>query len=140
MKPITLLVGLVFAYVALVAAFETWLGYAQPQSGDTLVITTTDADGNPHERVLSALETDGRLYVSANHWPRAWFARLLERPNVEVQYGGERGAYVAVPVTGAEAKRVAAAHPHSLGFRILTGFPPRRFARLDPAEAGGPAG
>ena len=52
----------------------TALAAFQPENlgGETIVITTADADGEPHERVLSPVDSDGRLFVSANHWPRAW--------------------------------------------------------------------
>lgn len=134
MKLVKIVAILAVAYVALVVAFETWLGYAQPTSGDTVVITTVDDDGAAHDRVVSALDSDGQLYVSANHWPRAWFKHIQHRPHVQVTRDGEVGTYVAVPIDGAERARVAAEHPHSLVFRILTGFPPRRFVRLDPIE------
>ncbi len=35
-------------------------------TGETIVITTTDADGESHERVLSPIDYDGRLFVAAN--------------------------------------------------------------------------
>jgi hypothetical protein len=123
---------LVLLYVAYVAAFETWLGHAQPMGGSSLVITTTDADGTAHDRVLSRLETDGKLYVAANHWPRAWYRRALANPEVRITADGATHHYRAVPVTGAEHDRVEAEHRHGLGFRIQTGFPPRYFLRLDP--------
>ena len=51
----------------------------QPENigGSTIVITTVDAEGNSHERVLSPIEDDGTLFVAANHWPRAWYRRAL---------------------------------------------------------------
>ncbi|MEX2481775.1 MAG: hypothetical protein WD928_13035 [Gammaproteobacteria bacterium] len=134
MKLLKIIGILAVAYVGLVVAFETWLGFAQPTSGDTLVITTVDDDGAAHDRVISALDSDGQLYVSANHWPRAWFKHILQRPHVQVARDGDVGTFLAVPIDGAERARVAADHPHSLVFRILTGFPPRRFVRLDPVE------
>jgi hypothetical protein len=42
------------------------------------------------------------------------------------------GDYLAVPVTGAENDRLQREHAHPVFFRILTGFPPRYFLRLDP--------
>ncbi len=48
---------------------------------------------------------------------------------------GEKGDYRAVPVTGAEHERVDSENSLGLVFRILTGFPPRYFVRLDPREA-----
>jgi len=122
----------VAAYVALVVAFESLLGYVQPADPTALVVTTFEADGTAHDRVVQRLETDGRLYASANHWPRAWYRRALERPEVQVTLDGGTGDYRAVPVSGAEHDRVNGEHPHGLVFRILTAFPPRRILRFDP--------
>ncbi len=120
------------AYVALVVAFESMLGLFQPANQTTLVITTTDEDGTAHDRVLARLESNGQLFVSANHWPRAWYRRALENPSVQVTVDGVRGDYRAVPATDEEAVRVNREDPHGIGFRIMTGFPPRRFVRLEP--------
>lgn len=133
------IVAIVFVvYAGIVAAFESMIGYFQPASGSTLVITTFEADGTAHERVVSRLESGGQLYVAANHWPRAWYERALENPQVQVALGAdadadESGAYRAVPVQGAERERVDADNPLGVVFRILTGFPPRHFLRLERA-------
>jgi hypothetical protein len=96
------------------------------------VITTTGEDGRSNDRVLSRLESNGQLYVAANHWPRAWYEQALENPKVQVTFEGEKGSYLAVPVTGEEHDRVEADNSVGVIFRILTGFPPRYFVRLDP--------
>ena len=64
------LISLLVVYIGLVVLFESWLGYSQPTNANSLVITTFDS-GEPGDRVLSAVNNDGKLYVSANHWPRA---------------------------------------------------------------------
>ena len=120
-----------FTYIGIVVAFESLIGYFQPADESTLVITTFDADGTPHDRVVSRLESDGQLYVAANHWPRAWYNRVLENPELHVTLGGAEGDYRAVPVIGAEHDRVDDDNSLGVGFRILTGFPPRYFVRLD---------
>jgi hypothetical protein len=122
----------VLVYVGIVVAFESSIGYLQPRAGSTLVITTFEADGTPHERVVSRLESGGQLYVAANHWPRAWYRRALANPEVQVSLDGEEVDYRAVPVTGAEHDRVDGENSLPVFFRILTGFPPRTFLRLDP--------
>jgi hypothetical protein len=86
---------------------------------------------------VSRLESDGQLYVAANHWPRAWYKRALENPEVQVTLDGEKGDYRAVPVTGAERDRVDGQNSLGVVFRILTGFPPRDFVRLDPRDTAG---
>jgi hypothetical protein len=132
MKLWKILAALVVLYVVVVAAFESLLGWYQPQGGNTVVITTTDDSGATRDRVVSRLDSDGKLYVAANHWPRAWYRHALERPEVQVAIDGQRADYTAVAVTPEEHERLQAEFPHSLGFRVLTGFPPRRFVRLDP--------
>lgn len=122
----------VCVYIGLVVLFESLIGFFQPAGDGTLVITTTDAGGETHDRVLSLLESGDKLYVAANHWPRAWYERALENPNVEATIEGTTAAYEAVPVTGEEHERLAVEHDTGIVFRILTGFPPRYFVRLDP--------
>lgn len=132
MRALKLVVAAAVAYVGLVVLFESSLGFLQPESAGTVVITTTDEDGATHDRVVSRLESDGRLYVAANHWPRSWYRRALRDPNVRVALDGDVGEYVAVPVTGEEHERVDRDNPLGVPFRLLTGFPPRYFLRLDP--------
>ena len=132
MKALKIVTTVVLVYLGIVVAFESFLGYFQPTEGSILVITTFDEDGAPHDRVLSRLESDGRLYVAANHWPRAWYNHALENPEVHVTLDGEKGDYRAVPVTGVEHDRVDSDNSLGVIIRILTGFPPRYFVRLDP--------
>ena len=58
------------SYVVLVVFVESTLGFVQPSVGDTFVLTTTNADGVSTDRVLAQNFAGGRLYASANHWPR----------------------------------------------------------------------
>jgi hypothetical protein len=132
MKALKIVAIVVLVYVGIVVAFESSIGYFQPTAGSTLVITTFDADGTPHDRVVSRLESNGQLYVAANHWPRAWYNRALANPEVRVTLDGEKRDHRAVPVTGVEHDRVDSENSLGLVFRILTGFPPRYFVRLDP--------
>ncbi len=132
MKGLKYLGILVAVYLGIVVAFESLIGIFQPQAGSTLVITTYDDDGTPHDRVLARLETDDQLYVAANHWPRAWYERALENPEVQVTIEGEQDDYRAVPVASDEYARVDGDNALPLPFRLLTGFPPRTILRLDP--------
>ncbi|MFL2705493.1 MAG: nitroreductase/quinone reductase family protein [Gammaproteobacteria bacterium] len=124
------LISLALIYIGLVVVFESWLGYSQPTNTNSLVITTMD-NGQPKDRVLSAVNNNGKLYVSANHWPRSWYRQAKSNPNVEVLYKGEKSLYLAIPVEGEEHDLLMKEHAHPLFFRILTGFPPRYFVRLD---------
>ena len=130
MKLVKVLVVLFGAYVAVVVVFESLLGWNQPQGGNTVVITTRSF-GVPR------LDLDGTTYVAANHWPRAWYRAALANPEVQVTLDGTKSDFTAVPATPAEIERLQATFPHGLGFRILTGFPPRRFMRLEAHQAAG---
>lgn len=134
MKPLKAVVILLISYALLVVLFESSLGYFQPESASTLQIATVDADGAVNQRIVARLESTGQLYVAANHWPRAWYRDALARPIVQINSESEQGSYVAVPVEGAEHDSVDADNSLGLMFRILTGFPPRYFLRLDPAD------
>ncbi len=135
MKAVKWIVIALGLYIGLVVVFESLIGFIQPAGDGTLVITTIDGDGNAHDRVVSRLESDGRLYVAANHWPRAWFERAQENPDVRVTLDGATGDYRATLVSGAEHEQVNSDRPLGPAFRFLTGFPPRYFLRLD-APAG----
>jgi hypothetical protein len=132
MKAVKIVGILLVLYTGIVVAFESMIGYLQPSGARTLVITTFDDAGTPHKRVVSRLESGGQMYVAANHWPRAWYNRALERPEVQASVEGQSGDYRAVPVTGDEHERVNADNRLGPVFRFLTGFPPRYFVRLDP--------
>lgn len=126
-------VGIVaLAYVGVVVVFESLLGVVQPRSEATMTITTFDDAGEPHERVVSRLEHEGRLYVAANHWPRAWYRQALANPRVDVTIDGETREHRAVEIPQDEYREVDEAHALGPFFRVLTGFPPREILRLDP--------
>ena len=136
MKALKIAVIALLVYAGIVTVFESMIGYFQPaQPGSTIVLTTFDASGAAHERVVSKLDSGGHVYVAANHWPRAWYHRVLENPKVEADVDGVKREFRAVPVTGDEHDRVQSEHPHGLVFLFLTGFPPRYFVRLDPVDA-----
>jgi Domain of unknown function (DUF385). len=132
MKALKIVAIVLLVYAGIVTAFESMIGFMQPTPDSTLTITTLDGSGSPHDRVVSRVDSGGKLYVSANHWPRAWYRRALANPDVSVTIDGQKTDYRAVPVDGEEAKRIDAEHPHPAWFRFVTGYPPRKFVRLDP--------
>jgi hypothetical protein len=139
MSAVGLLAIVLPVYLGIVVAFEAMvvtMGRRQAARGvqpgeQWVVITTTDAEGS-RDAVVAGVESDGHLYVSANHWPRAWYKRVVEHPDVELTRAGERAAYRAVPVVGDERIRVVRDYSLPWVIRVLTGFPPRSFLRLDP--------
>ena len=132
MKPLKIAAIVILVYVGIVVAFESMIGIFQPAGGSTLVITTIEGDGTAHDRVVSRLTVDGKLYVAANHWPRAWYRRALANPEVRVARGGKITDYRAVPVSEAERERLFDASGFPAIAYLFTGFAPREFLRLDP--------
>lgn len=136
MRAVKILAIVALVYVGIVVVFESLIGYFQPASDSTLIITTFDGNGTAHDRVVSRLESNGQLYVAANHWPRAWYNRALQNPEVQITLAGAKADYQAVSIAGPEHERLAGENELPLLFRILTGFPPRYFIRLDPRADG----
>ena len=129
LKVVLILIGL---YAASVALFESMLGYFQPENQATLVVTTYDAADVGADRVLVRIEHEGELFVAVNHWPRQWYGRLLDNDQVRVRFEDVDAGYTASKVPEAEQAALDTARPLGLGFRVLTGFPPRYFVRLTP--------
>lgn len=132
MNALKILLIAVVVYIGIVVAFETLIGVFQPQNESTLVLAVTDDEGNENDRVLSRLESNGQVFVAVNHWPRAWYRKVLQHPDVHVTIDGERRPYRAIAASKPEHQRLLAEHPHSFVFKLLTGFPPRYFVRLEP--------
>ncbi len=127
---------LLLVYIGIVVAFETLIGVFQPQSEETMVVSNTATGDAALNRVLTRIESEGGLYAAVNHWPRAWYEKVLENPDVMIAIGDDVAVYRAVGVSDpAEIGRLQAARPAPLVFKILTGFPPRKFVRFDPVEA-----
>ena len=49
------------SYVLIVVAFESLIGFFQPEGPDTLVLTTVDENGAAIDRVLQSLHSNGQL-------------------------------------------------------------------------------
>ena len=138
MKPIKLLAIGLAVYLGLVIAFECLVGFMGRREaeqgvkpGEMWLVIATQAAGRSTDTVVAGVESGGHLYVSANHWPRGWYQRAVANPDVEIVRSGETTARRAVPVTGAEREQIARDYPLPFWLRLLTGFPPRSYLRLD---------
>ena len=126
-------------YLGIVVAVESLVGYMGRrharrgvQAGETWLQITATVEGEDRSVVVAGVESAGRTYVAANHWPRAWYRLVVENPDVRVIVQGRQAAFRAVPVGGDERSRIEREYRLPLIVRILTGFPPRAFLRLDP--------
>jgi hypothetical protein len=119
------------AYISLVVLFESSLGLFQPELGNTIIITTIDKQGQSHDRVVSRFESGGEFFIAANHWPRAWFRRVLQNPKLIALIDGESASYQAMLLEGEDHDQLALEYDPGLAFRFLTGFPPRYFIQLE---------
>jgi hypothetical protein len=112
MKLLKVIAIVLVGYVGLVVTFETLVGVMGSRHADRGVASDED--------------------VAANHWMHRWYKEALERPEVEAEIAGQRATYRAVPVTGDERDQLLAASRFPWVMRLLAGFPPRSFLRLDP--------
>ena len=141
MKLLKTVVIIAAIYIIFVVLFEAvYLGYHQPELESTgipmLVVTTTDETGESTPRRLARIEVDGKVYVSAHHWPRGWYQEALKNPQVKVEIDGVTADYIGLPVEGEEFQKVVTQFPLPFMVRFLMGFPPERdVLRLDPATS-----
>jgi hypothetical protein len=94
-----------FVFVALLV--DGVVGVVQPalEPGDAEgTLRVWGDDGEMHETRLVVIEDEGTLWVQSGHHFRGWYERLLERPAVELERGGEVRQYHAVALDNREAK------------------------------------
>ncbi|MGI9328950.1 MAG: hypothetical protein ACR2PZ_27280 [Pseudomonadales bacterium] len=123
----------ILGYVALLLLLEAVIWKTQPnmESGVTLFV---NRGNDVVARKLYGFEYGDKLYVSSNHWFRRWYYALLEAPLIDVEHAGEIKPYIAIPIEGSERAEIAREYQMGFILRLLCGFAPRRFLRLDPRE------
>jgi len=117
-------------YVLLLLLLEGVIWKTQPdmEGGVTLHINV----GNEIvQRKLFGLELDNKLYVSSNHWFRGWYHAVLQDPDIHVERDGKTQSYLAIPVEPHERTEIAKHYDMGFGLRLLCGFAPQRFLRLE---------
>ncbi|MGH0029616.1 MAG: hypothetical protein ACQGVC_07490 [Myxococcota bacterium] len=99
--------GLV-AFLAVALLFDLFVGVVQPEfepDGRSLVLITTDAEGQRHETRLAVVEdAEGNAWVQSGHHFRGWYHRAVANPQVEVVRLGETKPYTAVPIDTPESE------------------------------------
>ena len=71
--------------------------YLASESGEVVVLRTTDAAGGVHETRLWVVDHDGSAWLRAGNPSSGWFPRLSAQPAVEVVRGGETLKLQALP-------------------------------------------
>ena len=67
------------------------------ESGEVVVLTTTDAEGSVRETRLWVVEHDGALWLRAGVPDSAWLQRLRRDPEVRLERAGIVDRYRALP-------------------------------------------
>lgn len=125
-------ISIVLAYLFLVLLTEALIWRIQPEMEGGVTLGVVDAGGDRVSRRLYCHEFGGSLYVSSNHWFRKWYHLALEHPEVEMEKDGMTETYQAVAVIGDEHRRVLNSYNMGFVLRLLCGFAPSRFLRLEP--------
>jgi len=109
------------------------------ESGEVVVLTTRDPQGEPHDTRLWVVEHAGHAWLRAGADVQGWYQRLVASPQVVVERDGESGRYTAVPVP-AEREAVHALMREKYGWAdryisLLFGRDDAVPIRLDPAPS-----
>ena len=103
---ITVLRILVRVFVALlvVALLVGGLEMIAAESGEVVVLRTTDAAGAPKETRLWVVEDGSHVWLRSGSEAAGWYQQLAARPEVEVQRGDQTLRVRAVPEVGARTR------------------------------------
>ena len=71
--------------------------FVASESGEVVVLTTTDTAGTSHQTRVWVVDHAGTTWLRAGAEVQAWYGRLLEHPEVEVERDDNRQRYTAVP-------------------------------------------
>lgn len=95
MKLALKLIGALLAVVALAFIGQIFAS----ESGEVVVVTTTDASGAQHETHLWVVDSDGHAWLRSGSPKSGWYARLKETPTLELERNGVHAGYTieAVP-------------------------------------------
>jgi hypothetical protein len=119
-------------YAALVLLAATLIWRIQPAMDGGVTITVTPDGDTPIQRNLYGFERDGTLFVSSNHWFRQWYNAALENPDVDVTLDGVTRPFTAEAVQGEEHERLSREYNMGFVLRLICGFAPSKFLRLEP--------
>lgn len=82
----------------LVVAFVWWtIQMVAAESGEVVIVTTTDGVGRPHRSRLWIVDHDQVGWLRAGTEGAGWYQRLIKNPEVVVARAGKVASYVAEP-------------------------------------------
>ena len=84
-----ILLGVVVFYGFVIAASE---------SGEVVVLSTIDENGNDLDTRLWVVDYGGAEWIRTGHPGKGWFTRVVANPHVKVLRGGRRTDREAVPI------------------------------------------
>lgn len=93
MRIVVRIVLAVLALLAVVVALEV----IASESGEVVVVQTTDAAGAAHETRLWVVDDGGRAWIRAGSPQSTWLINIQQQPAVTVTRDGKAANYTAVP-------------------------------------------
>ncbi|MDH3643663.1 MAG: hypothetical protein OES38_16285 [Gammaproteobacteria bacterium] len=92
--------------IALVLLIAVVMGLQQiaAESGEVVILTTTDAAGEPQTTRLWVVERDGQQWLRAGVPQSGWFVRLQADNLIKLERDGITRSYVAVPDLSLQAE------------------------------------
>ncbi len=93
MRWILRLLGVLFVVAVVGIGVEQYAA----ESGEVVVLTTTNNEGTAMETRLWVVDHEGHQYLRAGNNGAGWYQRLAAEPQVEVVRNGTGAVYTAVP-------------------------------------------
>ena len=67
------------------------------ESGEVVIVTTTDAEGRPHQTRLWIVDHDHAGWLRAGSERAGWYQRLSAAPEVRLRRNDQTASYIARP-------------------------------------------
>jgi hypothetical protein len=84
--------------ILLAIGFAWWaLQMVAAESGEVVIVMTTDTEGRPHETRLWVVDYSGAAWLRAGADMAGWYQRLVESPEIVVERNEQAVTYVAQP-------------------------------------------
>lgn len=87
----------IFGFVLALAVLWWAVQMVAAESGEVVVVTTTDAEGGAHETRLWVVDHDGAGWLRAGADISTWYRRLEASPEITVERAEQAAAYLARP-------------------------------------------
>lgn len=94
----------ILSVIVLLAALWFLIQMIASETGEVVVLTSTDSLDKPVETRLWLVEHEGAWYLRAGHAQAGWYQQILAQPQIKLERNAQNLAYTAQPQAELKAR------------------------------------